>query len=119
MNYGFLLESVWHPPLAFEEVAAPKLPPELELQALWFSGAFGRDFRLRDGRVLRITQFGEWNHGAVVVSGTDGNASITRQPECRRTVGPYPHGDRTRRQAEGADDASTNDEIKDPPRSHY
>jgi hypothetical protein len=64
MNYGFLLESVWHPPLAFEEVAAPKLPPELELQALWFSGAFGRDFRLKDGRTLRITQFGEWNHGA-------------------------------------------------------
>ena len=64
MNYGFLLESVWHPPLAFEEVAAPKLPPELELQALWFSGAFGRNFRLKDGRALRITQFGEWNHGA-------------------------------------------------------
>ena len=64
MNYGFLLESIWHPPLAFEEVAAPKLPPELELQALWFSGAFGRDFRLKDGRTLRIAQFGEWNHGA-------------------------------------------------------
>lgn len=64
MNYDFLLESVWHPPLAFEEVAAPKLPPELELQALWFSGAFGRDFRLKDGRTLRITQFGEWNHGS-------------------------------------------------------
>ncbi len=64
MNYDFLLQSVWHPPLAFEEVAAPKLPPELELQALWFSGAFGRDFRLKDGRALRITQFGEWNHGA-------------------------------------------------------
>ncbi|MDP4624078.1 MAG: DUF2851 family protein, partial [Akkermansiaceae bacterium] len=64
MNYGFLHESVWHPPLAFEEVAAPKLPPELELQALWFSGAFGREFRLKDGRALRITQFGEWNHGS-------------------------------------------------------
>lgn len=64
MTYGFLHESVWHPPLAFEEVAAPKLPPELELQALWFSGAFGRDFRLKDGRRLRINQFGEWNLGA-------------------------------------------------------
>jgi hypothetical protein len=64
MNYDFLLQSIWHPPLAFEEVAAPKLPPELELQALWFSGAFGRDFRLKDGRSLHITQFGEWNHGA-------------------------------------------------------
>ena len=64
MNYGFLLESVWHPPLAFEEVAAPKLPTELELQALWFSGAFGREFRLKDGRHCRIVQFGEWNLGA-------------------------------------------------------
>jgi len=64
MNYDFLLESVWHPPLAFEEVAAPKLPPELELQALWFSGAFGQEFKLKDGRPLRITQFGEWNHGS-------------------------------------------------------
>ncbi|MFD2256388.1 DUF2851 family protein [Luteolibacter algae] len=63
MNYGFLLESVWHPPLAFEEVAAPKLPPELELQALWFAGSFGREFKLKDGRSLRIIQFGEWNHG--------------------------------------------------------
>jgi len=64
MNYGFLLESVWHPPLAFEEVAAPKFPPELELQAMWFAGSFGRDFRLKDGRKLRIVQFGEWNLGA-------------------------------------------------------
>ncbi len=63
MNYSFLLESVWHPPLGFEEVAAPKLPPELELQALWFSGAFGRNFKLKDGRSLTISQFGEWNHG--------------------------------------------------------
>ncbi|MGJ8633871.1 MAG: DUF2851 family protein [Luteolibacter sp.] len=64
MNYSYLLESVWHPPLAFEEVAAPKLPPELELQALWFSGAFGKEFRLKDGRDIRIIQFGEWNLGA-------------------------------------------------------
>ncbi|WP_411826103.1 DUF2851 family protein [Luteolibacter sp. AS25] len=64
MNYSFLLESVWHPPLSFEEVAAPKLPPELELQAMWYSGAFGRDFRLKDGRGCHITQFGEWNMGA-------------------------------------------------------
>ena len=64
MTYGFLLESIWHPPLAFEEVALPQLPPELELQAMWFSGAFGRDFRLKDGRKLQVLQFGEWNLGA-------------------------------------------------------
>ncbi len=64
MTYGFLLESVWHPPLAFAETASATLPHELELQALWFSGAFGRDFRTTDGRKVRIVQFGEWNRGA-------------------------------------------------------
>ncbi|MES2476132.1 MAG: DUF2851 family protein [Verrucomicrobiota bacterium] len=64
MTYGFLLESIWHPPLAFEESAAAPLPPELELQALWFSGAFGQSFRTTTGKAVRIVQFGEWNRGA-------------------------------------------------------
>lgn len=64
MTYGFLLESVWHPPLAFAETSANALPAELELQALWFSGAFGRDFRTTSGKIVRIVQFGEWNRGA-------------------------------------------------------
>ena len=64
MTYGYLLESVWHPPLAFEETASPGLPSELELQALWFSGALGRDFRSTCGKQVRIVQFGEWNRGA-------------------------------------------------------
>ena len=64
MTYGFLLESVWHPPLFFAETAANALPAELELQALWFSGAFGRDFRTTCGKTARIVQFGEWNRGA-------------------------------------------------------
>lgn len=64
MTYGFLLESIWHPPLAFEETAVHKLPSELELQALWFGGAFGRDFRSTTGKNVRIVQFGEWNRGA-------------------------------------------------------
>lgn len=38
--------------------------PEYELQALWFSGAFGRDFPTTDGRRVRIVQFGVWNHEA-------------------------------------------------------
>ncbi len=63
MTYDFLLESVWHPPL-FAEADAPPLPPELELQALWFSGAFGRNFRTTRGETVRIVQFGEWNRGA-------------------------------------------------------
>ena len=64
MTYGFLLESIWHPPLAFAETPAGALPAELELQALWFSGAFGREFRTTSGKSVRIVQFGEWNRGA-------------------------------------------------------
>lgn len=64
MTYGFLLESVWHPPLAFAETAAGALPSELELQALWFSGAFGREFRTISGNSVKIVQFGEWNRSA-------------------------------------------------------
>ena len=64
MTYGFLLELIWHPPLAFAETAAGVLPPELELQALWFAGALGRDFRTTTGGKVRIVQFGEWNRGA-------------------------------------------------------
>ena len=64
MTYLYLMESVWHPPLAFEERVTAPLPAELELQALWFGGAFGRDFRSTDGRTVRIVQFGEWNRGA-------------------------------------------------------
>ncbi|MEI7911612.1 MAG: DUF2851 family protein [Verrucomicrobiota bacterium] len=64
MTYLFLMETIWHPPLAFEERAQAVLPGELELQALWFGGAFGRDFRSTDGRSVRIVQFGEWNRSA-------------------------------------------------------
>lgn len=64
MTYGFLLESVWHPPLLFAEDSLAALPPELELQALWFSGALGRDFRTQRGQMVRIVQFGGWNRSA-------------------------------------------------------
>lgn len=46
------------------EDPAPILPLELELQAMWFAGAFGRDFLTDDGRPVRIVQFGEWNRMA-------------------------------------------------------
>lgn len=64
MTYEYLLESIWHPPLMFAETSAPKLPAELELQALWFSGAFGRNFRTTCGKPVKIIQFGEWNRSA-------------------------------------------------------
>ncbi len=76
MSYGFLLESVWHPPL-FAEATEAKLPHELDLQALWFSGAFGREFQTTTGKAVKIVQFGEWNrtagpdfmHAAVEIDG--------------------------------------------------
>ena len=37
---------------------------ELELQARWFSGEFGRDFVGTDGETVRIVQFGVWNRVA-------------------------------------------------------
>lgn len=59
------------------EHPAPPLPSELELQALWFAGAFGRDFTDADGSRVKIIQFGEWNrtagpdflHAAVEIDG--------------------------------------------------
>lgn len=37
---------------------------ELEWQARWFSGEFGRDFVGRDGERIEIVQFGHWNRAA-------------------------------------------------------
>lgn len=37
------------------------LPSELELQARWFAGDFGREFQLVTGEPIRIVQFGVWN----------------------------------------------------------
>lgn len=89
MTYGFLLESVWHPPLVFEDGAPAGLPPEIELQALWFSGAFGRSFRSTSGNSVRIVQFGEWNRGAgpdfthcvVEIDGVAGSGPIEIDPD--------------------------------------
>lgn len=38
--------------------------PEMEVQACWFAGAFGREFITTDGRPVEILGFGEWNRGA-------------------------------------------------------
>ncbi len=50
-----------------------RTPNELELQARWFAGDFGRHFRSADGREVEIVQFGTWNreagpdfHGAAI-----------------------------------------------------
>lgn len=64
MNYPQLLDHVWNDVALVAEGREQPLPAELELQALWFSGAFGRDFVSTTGQVVRVLQFGEWNRGA-------------------------------------------------------
>ena len=70
----------------------PRELTEMELQAHWFAGDFGRDFRTADGRAARVVQFGVWNREAgpdfaeAAVS-LDGGApvrgSIELDPEAR------------------------------------
>ena len=43
---------------------APRIPSELELQARWFAGDFGREFVNTDGDQIDIVQFGVWNREA-------------------------------------------------------
>ena len=44
--------------------ATPRNPNELELQARWFAGDFGRRFRAMSGEEVEIVQFGTWNREA-------------------------------------------------------
>ena len=43
---------------------AQRIPSELELQARWFAGNFGRRFRSVAGNDVEIVQFGTWNRAA-------------------------------------------------------
>src|SRR5437660_2524104 len=45
-------------------IALPKIPNELELQARWFAGEFGREFRILGGESVEIVQCGSWNREA-------------------------------------------------------
>lgn len=44
--------------------SAPRTPTELELQARWFAGDFGKQFRSTAGDDVEIVQFGTWNREA-------------------------------------------------------
>ena len=44
--------------------AVPRIPSELELQARWFAGDFGRAFVSTNGHRIDIVQFGVWNREA-------------------------------------------------------
>src|SRR5438046_8530575 len=43
---------------------SPRTPSELELQARWFAGDFGKHFVSTSGDKIDIVQFGVWNHEA-------------------------------------------------------
>src|ERR1044072_6501633 len=43
---------------------ALRTPSELELQARWFAGDFGRRFTSVAGQEIEIVQVGTWNRGA-------------------------------------------------------
>ena len=43
---------------------SPRIPNELELQARWFAGDFGRHFVSTTGDKIDIVQFGTWNREA-------------------------------------------------------
>ncbi len=45
-------------------IALPKVPGELELQARWFAGDFGRNFSTTSGEPVEMVQFGVWNREA-------------------------------------------------------
>jgi Protein of unknown function (DUF2851) len=47
-----------------ELFASPRTPNELELQARWFAGDFGKQFISRAGDKIEIVQFGTWNREA-------------------------------------------------------
>ena len=47
-----------------DELLPAGAAPEIELQARWFAGEFGREFRTVDGRAVRVIQFGVWNREA-------------------------------------------------------
>jgi len=45
-------------------LSAPRQLGELELQAHWFAGDFGRQFRTTTGESVKLVQFGVWNREA-------------------------------------------------------
>lgn len=81
----------------FSGVEEPALPgftepmAELDLQSLWFAGAFGGEFTSTDGKTVRITDFGTWNSGAgpdftgcaISIDGQTHRGDIELDPDAR------------------------------------
>jgi len=66
-RYAKFLTSVFGSTTTVREglpLADPVPIPEIELQARWFAGEFGRAFTTTGGQAVRILQFGHWNRSA-------------------------------------------------------
>ncbi len=65
-QYRQFLQQVFPTALAEEAPSQNEPGPEseLEMQARWFAGEFGRKFTSSDGKKIKIVQFGHWNHSA-------------------------------------------------------
>ncbi len=65
MNFGERYTSL-RAALVREEplLSVPPTLSELELQAHWFAGDFGREFTTTTGQAVRVVQFGVWNREA-------------------------------------------------------
>lgn len=77
-----------------EEISLPGFPQamgELDVQSLWFGGAFGSDFRSVDGKPVHIVDYGIWNSSAgpdftgctVEVDGQKLSGDIELDPDAR------------------------------------
>lgn len=77
-----------------ESPSLPGIEPgmsELDLQSLWFSGAFGHAFTTTDGQEVRINDFGVWNAGAgpdftgcsIQLNGKQRTGDIELDPDAR------------------------------------
>lgn len=90
--YARFRDAVW------DGVAEPTRLPgfaeplsELEIQSLWFAGAFGQQFTGTEGESVRVVDFGVWNSGAgpdftgctVTVHGETRHGDIELDPDVR------------------------------------
>jgi hypothetical protein len=65
LRYGAFRTHVWSSALAVVRGGRGGfVPDELEIQARWFGGEYGREFEGTEGGRVEIVQFGHWNRGA-------------------------------------------------------
>lgn len=62
-KYQSFRESILRVSPVVREPVTPVIP-EMDLQAMWFGGEFGRSYSGTEGEQIEILQFGHWNHSA-------------------------------------------------------